>query len=84
MKNKINKFLLVLFLVICPVIISLAQGPPVPHDAPDPLGSPGTPTPMSSTGGSAPIPDGFFILMGLATIYGAYKYFQVRKQVKTT
>jgi hypothetical protein len=78
MKNKINKSLLFLFLVFGTVMVSLAQGPPPP---PDPLGNPGTPTPLQSTG--APISDGVCIFLVLAGVYGASKYFQARKQVKT-
>ena len=76
----INKFLLVLFLVVGSVMVSHAQ--------PAPLSDPGTPTSLSSTNNApppppAPIPDGGFILLGLAFIYGISKYLQVRKQVKT-
>jgi hypothetical protein len=76
MKNMINKFVLVLCLVIGSVMVSLAQPPLTP---PDPLGNKGNPTPMNST---APIPDGVIVLLVLASVYGASKYFQARKQVK--
>ena len=65
MKNKINKFLLVLFLVLSPVMVSLAD-PPGP--APDPLGGQGTPGPIG-----APIDDGTIILIMLGSLYVVYK-----------
>ena len=75
MKNKINKFLLVLFLVLSPVMVSLADPPGPP---PDPLGGPGAPTPIG-----APIDNGTIILILLGVIYVVYKNFQGRKQLKT-
>ena len=83
MKNKINKFLLVLFLVMTAVTVSVAQPP---RTAPDPLANPGNPTSLSSTNNApmgSPVPDGGFILLFLAALYGGFKFSQARKQVKT-
>ncbi|RLD90170.1 MAG: hypothetical protein DRJ09_05025 [Bacteroidetes bacterium] len=48
----------------------------IASDPPDPGGSPGTAPPL---GGGAPVGSGMLILLGLGTIYGGRKLFQVKE-----
>jgi hypothetical protein len=73
MKNKIKNFVIVVILTLVPILSALAQPP-----APDPSTSPvdGTTPVMNCT---APIGDGFWILLVLVMCYGAYQGWQMRK-----
>ena len=82
MNNKINRLLLVLFLVSGTVMVSPAQQPKAAND---PLGNTGNQTSFLSTNDNtvvAPVPDGMYIFLLLASGYGVSKYFQIRKKGK--
>jgi len=70
MENKIKKYLLVIAMFIGSVGATFAQPQPPP---PIGLANPAGPTL------SCPISDGYYILIALALIYGAYKIWQTRK-----
>ena len=83
MNIKINRLLLVLFLVSGIVMVSLAQQP---KSATDPAGNTSNQTSLSSTNNStvvAPVPEGSLILLVLAAIYGGFKSYKLRKCINT-
>ena len=81
MKNNIMKFLSVIVFILGPVIMSLAQ--PLPgYNAPSGNGLPGQGAPVLQCTYTAPISNGYWILLALAFSYGVYKIWQLRKAEK--
>jgi len=64
-------------LLICIHTVSLAQPPPPPPSSGH--GASGNAPP----GGSAPIGEGMFLLIGLAGLYGGKKIYDLRQTVKS-
>jgi hypothetical protein len=78
MKNYILKTVSFLFLVLGPFLMTMGQ--PLPSPIPNPgYGSGG---PVNCGQQSAPIEDGYWILMALALAYSAYCTWKIRKAEK--
>ena len=79
MKNTIKKVIVMVFLMVCPLLISsvLSQTePPLPgENGGSPVGS-GMGGPV---GGSAPIDGGLSILLAMSAMYGLKKVYKIRK-----
>jgi hypothetical protein len=78
MKNSIVKIISVAILILGPIIAFAQPGPATPSPIPPPDFGPGGPVNCS-----APIGNGYWILLSLAVIYGIYKFWELRKAEKT-
>ncbi len=78
MKNKIKNIFAVIVLMVLPIITTFAQpSPPAPNPANGSLPTAGNTLTCNL---SAPISDGYWVLIALAVAYGIYQY---RNQLKS-
>lgn len=78
MKNNIKKIISVAILILGPIMVFAQPGPATPSPIPAPDFGPGGPVNCS-----APIGNGYWILLALAFVYGIYKTWQMYKAEKT-
>lgn len=72
MNNKLQKFILTLFLFLGNLSFTFADPPNPPDPGGDPGGTGGVPV-------GAPIDDGIMVLLILAVLYGCYRVYEIRK-----